>query len=399
MKERFISPRKMSHIRCLALLIMLILIYIMENYIPIFIRTSFLFTYVCKPLSWLLIIITFLKYPRVKNSGKIRIRNTLIWVTALTAIVYISIMIISGILGGFAKSPYDHSLCGIIYSIISVFPALIGREMVRSYVINSNKNKNIYFMLGVMAVFMTFIEIPISSIDNLKTKLDIITYIGETVIPKLSINIYASYLVYLGGAYLSIIYIGVLQAFLWFFPIVPNPPWNIKILIDILLPAFSMMFMQYFYSCKIKDKKNKHVKKDNPMSWSTATVIAILVIWFAVGVFPIQPFVIATGSMEPLIYPGDMVLVKRMDAKNIKVGDVIQYRKENIYIFHRIIDTVEEDGELKYKTKGDNNSVPDKNLVKSNDIRGKVIYTIPKIGWPTLFLRSSKGVDKKEVEF
>jgi signal peptidase I len=45
------------------------------------------------------------------------------------------------------------------------------------------------------------------------------------------------------------------------------------------------------------------------------------------------------------------------------------------------------------------NSIEDLELVSGKNIRGKVFCTIPKIGWPTLILKSDKNIDKKKVEF
>src|SRR5690606_35356850 len=120
--------------------------------------------------------------------------------------------------------------------------------------------------------------------------------------------------------------------------------------------------------------------------------------WFTVGVFPIYPSVIATGSMEPMISPGDIILVKKivnMDGINaLKEGDVIQFKRGEILISHRIVDVIENDKEgLQFRTKGDNNSTVDTNLVRPQDIKGKVEYTIPKIGWLTLFIKSNQNIN------
>jgi dTDP-4-dehydrorhamnose reductase len=60
---------------------------------------------------------------------------------------------------------------------------------------------------------------------------------------------------------------------------------------------------------------------------------------------------------------------------------------------------VNDKDEIKYCTKGDNNSAVDPQLVKGESIKGKVVYTIPKIGWPTLFLKGRNDIDKSKVEF
>jgi len=127
------------------------------------------------------------------------------------------------------------------------------------------------------------------------------------------------------------------------------------------------------------------------------SIVSIGIIWFSVGVFPIYPSVIATGSMEPMIKPGDVILIKKTD--DVKLNDVVQFKRDDILIAHRIIDIVEDDKGKSYRTKGDNNSAPDFELVKGEQIKGKVVKVVPKIGWPTLLVKSKKDVPLEKVEF
>jgi len=180
----------------------------------------------------------------------------------------------------------------------------------------------------------------------------------------------------------------------------PNLTWIINTLIGTFCPFFSMMFLQYIYNKKARVIANSYTKDENPFGWIITSIISVSIVWFCVGVFPVRPLVIATGSMEPVIYAGDMVLVNKTEVDELKVGDIIQYEKDNIYIFHRIIDIVKEENEVKFQTMGDNNSVPDPELVKVENIKGKVVYTIPKAGWPTLLLKSRNNrVDRAKVQY
>lgn len=398
-QNNYFRPTRISKTRNCILLFLLLFIYTVENYAPRFIKNSSIFMAIFKPSIWILVIFLAYSFPKVKLGGKISLSNTLKWYTTLSSILYICIMILVGIIGGFAKSPYNHSLYGNISNTILVFSALTGREMTRSYLINNHKSKNKFFIIGIIALILTIIDLPISSFNNIKTKLDFITFFGEFFLTTLCNNILASYLVNMGGPSLSIIYIGIQKCFTWYFPVLPCPGWNIKVLIDILYPVFYLMILEYIYSSHVNKAENRKAKSENPLGWIVVTVISILIIWFAAGVFPVRPMVIATGSMEPLIYPGDVVLVKSIDLNQLKVGDIIQYKSESIYIFHRIIEILDDNGEIKYQTKGDNNSAVDPEQVKGDAIRGKVAYIIPKVGWPTLFLRSRNDVDRSKVEF
>jgi signal peptidase len=87
------------------------------------------------------------------------------------------------------------------------------------------------------------------------------------------------------------------------------------------------------------------------------------------SIFGITTHVVISGSMEPSIHEGDIVIVKQLD--NYEIGDVIVYiRDDGLSITHRIID-IGIDG---YVTKGDANQQHDPGAAKINQIVGKVIH-------------------------
>lgn len=94
--------------------------------------------------------------------------------------------------------------------------------------------------------------------------------------------------------------------------------------------------------------------------------------------------VVVTGSMEPAITAGDMVIIKEQD--NYEVGDIVLY-KANSYIVHRIVDLTE-DG---FITQGDANNVDDGEILHGQ-IVAKVVLVIPKIGFVADFLKSPLGI-------
>ena len=125
-------------------------------------------------------------------------------------------------------------------------------------------------------------------------------------------------------------------------------------------------------------------------------LVATAFAWFCVGVFPVYPSVILTGSMEPLIMPGDVVLVHKIlnedEIYELSEGDIINFKRGNIIITHRIKEVFKDEaGNVSFETKGDNNNAVDEEKVQPNDVKGTVIKVVPKIGLPTLIL---KGQDK-----
>lgn len=91
------------------------------------------------------------------------------------------------------------------------------------------------------------------------------------------------------------------------------------------------------------------------------------------NIFGYTFFEVATGSMANTINIGDIVVVKVNEA--FKENDIIVYKEENSFITHRVIKIDGQD----LITRGDANNSEDK-PIKSDQILGKVIYIIPKIG-------------------
>lgn len=88
---------------------------------------------------------------------------------------------------------------------------------------------------------------------------------------------------------------------------------------------------------------------------------------------------------------GDMPIVK--GEKTYKVGDVIVYsvNSERVPIIHRIV-KINNDGS--YQTKGDNNSnqIQYELSVTKDQVHGKVLFVIPKLGYFKVFFNKMLGV-------
>lgn len=108
-------------------------------------------------------------------------------------------------------------------------------------------------------------------------------------------------------------------------------------------------------------------------------------------------YVVMSGSMLPQIKIKDIVVTKRVPEERLKVEDVITFispdeRLGGITITHRIKEKFY-DNSIKgfyYRTKGDNNNIADPALVPYDNILGKVILKIPKLGYLQDIL-ASKG--------
>lgn len=100
-----------------------------------------------------------------------------------------------------------------------------------------------------------------------------------------------------------------------------------------------------------------------------------------------SPLVVLSGSMEPAMYPGDLVIIREQAADKYRPGDVVTYLTGGNAFTHRIVS--EENGV--FTLKGDNNNTADEFLT-ADRFEGKVILRIPKIGLAIVFLKKPQGM-------
>lgn len=86
---------------------------------------------------------------------------------------------------------------------------------------------------------------------------------------------------------------------------------------------------------------------------------------------PVRILIIKSNSMYPILKIKDIIIIKK--SNNYNVNDIITYNTENeVLITHRIVKNCEGG----FITKGDNNNSEDNELVKLENIKGKVILRI-----------------------
>ena len=103
----------------------------------------------------------------------------------------------------------------------------------------------------------------------------------------------------------------------------------------------------------------------------------------------IKSFVVLTGSMRPTISQGSVIFTQ--ENSQYKKGDVIAFRKNNITVTHRIVESNLMNNGVTYETKGDANKAADDTAVTYKDVLGKQVATVPFIGNFILFMRSLPG--------
>lgn len=106
-----------------------------------------------------------------------------------------------------------------------------------------------------------------------------------------------------------------------------------------------------------------------------------------------KPFIVLSGSMETSIFTGDLVVVKETDAKVLKKDDIIAFRNEaDTVTTHRIVEVVNQNGNICFRTKGDNNNAEDADLVQTQDVEGIYVFKISGLGNILMDLKEPKNL-------
>lgn len=108
------------------------------------------------------------------------------------------------------------------------------------------------------------------------------------------------------------------------------------------------------------------------------------------------PLIVLTDSMQPVIDGGDLIICHTAEAEEIAVGDVIAFfdpaGNGTSIVTHRVMEIVEENGTIKFRTKGDNNNTEDKMLVPADKLVAVYQTRIPGAGNVAMFMQSTTGL-------
>jgi signal peptidase len=102
---------------------------------------------------------------------------------------------------------------------------------------------------------------------------------------------------------------------------------------------------------------------------------------------------VLSGSMEPQLKIGSLVVVRPVDTESVVVGDIITFHLDGVdetVVTHRV-NSIKRNSPLHFETKGDANDKPDSSLVPSRDLVGKVCLSIPFLGYFTEFIKTPLG--------
>lgn len=119
-----------------------------------------------------------------------------------------------------------------------------------------------------------------------------------------------------------------------------------------------------------------------------AGVAAVLILPVLLGC---KSMAVISGSMEPEIPVGSIVIVKEVEPEELEPGDVISYTLTgSTMVTHRILAIDEEKQTV--TTKGDANEAEDGNPVSYDRIVGREIFHVPYLGYLSMYIKTPLGI-------
>jgi signal peptidase len=138
-----------------------------------------------------------------------------------------------------------------------------------------------------------------------------------------------------------------------------------------------------------------------------AHLVAVVAIWTVLGLFgglflavsvPYlfgqRSLTVLSGSMEPQLHVGDVVVVDQVPPLEVRVGDIVTFRDPEDatrLITHRVRQIDVKGGSVAFVTKGDANTSVENWRITTDGTIGRVSYHVWRLGYLMFWIRSPLG--------
>ena len=380
-------------------IIIVILIYGLFGSLNLIRNINRIYLYLINPLVWILLS-GFIHFTMGKSIENKKMQKTIMQYVLIATLTFIIIYMLSGLIVTFGKNPYNTTLKGLLHNLWFFAVAIIAKEYIRYKLINNVYDSDKIKIAILISIVYVLIDFEFARfIGNTVSTYTISKYIIQSTLPNIAKNVTFSYISMCGSLIPSILYQFLTQLYFFISPILPNSPWIMTAIIDTTIPIILFLYIRFTKNRINYLRTRESIKNTDPRSIIPLIVGIVFVIWFAVGVFPIKPIAIATGSMEKELYVGDVAIIQKCNANDVNVSDIVEYQMEGYTVIHRIIEKKQKNGNFYFITKGDNNGSPDSKEVNENQLIGKVIFKVKYLGYPAIWLHILQSQSQQvEVE-
>ena len=302
--------------------------------------------------------------------------------------IFLSIYYFLGIVFAFGINTISLDILTYSSYVLLAVTYVLALESLRSilldtYVATSIRHR--FSKLMIISLVTLLLTIPYTKLTGFK-----LLYVPELLIGY-SLSILFSIIFLKYGFKTTAVYHIMYLTVTSLMPILPALPWYMD---KLIIPLFVLVQLDIILATSVysrNEKQSSFIRSrrhylSKIFNTILVSIVAILFISMANGY---HFFVIASGSMQPTINVGDIVVVE--DTDNISSGDIIAFIEAKNIIVHRIVKETLEEDKILYSTKGDANDNIDPWIIEKDNIIGKLKYIIPLIGYPLVFFIAGVG--------
>lgn len=383
-----------------------ILIYLIAILYTVFVSILFIddivsgYNLIINPIFWIALF-GLSVYLFKDSKTRIKLKKDKVQTIFIIILMYLIFYFISGLFFGYSRSPYSHSILGIIQNLWSFVIIIIFQEYVRHILANNCSKRKLFYVLTTLLFIL--IEINFYNFENnFISGESSFKYVSSILLPIIVRNMLFTYLTLECGFESVLAYRMPIMFANIILPIFPDLNWFIIALYELVLPFVCFIVINYMHTKKQERISRRRIRKQNPIKNIPFILVLFLFVGFVAGLFKYMPIAVMSNSMSNVINRGDMVVVEKLskkEAKNLKVQDIIEYNLDGDVIIHRIIEVQKQkDGTVRFITMGDNNTAPDNKPVKQDQVMGKVKFKVSYIGYPVVYLNDFFEKTKPDVE-
>ena len=340
-----------------------------------------------KMLLFLVILLVAFKLLFGFEKDKHRYVEDIILDTVIYLIIFFIIFYLLGIFISFAKVENYYNFYGLKTFILPIIISTVLKEILRyMFMSKSEGNKLLYITTCLMFIF---IEVTVAlAIVDFSSKYKTFLFVAITLLPAITNSIVNCYLTLKIGYKPIIFFVLVVSLYRYLFPIIPNPDEYLTSIVQLLLPIGFLYRTHKFLSKDYDEFITRDYNKRLLGAYVVPVLLTIGLVYITSGYFHYYAIAIASGSMEPNISRGDVVIIEKLDEQydKLEVGQVIAYRYEGIIVVHRLVNIIKDNGKYYFYSRGDSNESDDNWVITEDMIIGTVDHKIPFVGLPTVWL-------------
>ena len=298
---------------------------------------------------------------------------------------YIIVIYLLGLFTGFTTNVYSLRIFAVIKNILPIIFFVIFRELIR-HIIAFQSKKKIGPIIILTIIYIIIDILPMILLTKFTNHYNVFTFITVYCIELIGREVLSSYLVYYTGIYPSLLYNIIFAIAPYILPIYPNLGNYLNAILGLLLPFIIYIIIKKWINYNTKETKGFVIVK---IIGIPILIFSLLIVILTSGVFKYQLLSIASDSMNPIYYRGDAVIYEKVNVGEIKEGDILVFTKNSSIITHRVIKVIDDNDNLKFQTKGDNNENVDFDYTDENQVLGIVKYIVKYVGLPTIWFNET----------